>query len=205
MSGPARKPRRARRRSGRGALIVVTLMLATSGVIRLVEGSGQVFANDADALDLPEVEAPEMAMADGVCAPAPDIAAVIEALDQREARLAEREAALADWSSALKLAETEVRENLAALEAAEVRLKDLVALSDEAAKSDLDRLTAVYEAMKPKDASAMFERMPPEFAAGFLGRMRPERAAEIMEGLDPETANVISLLVAGRNAGAPSE
>ena len=82
---------------------------------------------------------------------------------------------------------------------------DLLAVAEKAAEGDLSRLTSVYEAMKPKDAAALFEAMEPEFAAGFLGRMRPDAAAGIMTGLSPETAYMISVVLAGRNARAPTE
>jgi flagellar motility protein MotE (MotC chaperone) len=47
--------------------------------------------------------------------------------------------------------------------------------------------------------------MSPEFAAGFLGRMAPEAAAAILSGMSAEAAYGISVIVAGRNANAPTE
>ena len=84
----------------------------------------------------------------------------------------------------------------------EDELKATLALADGAAEADIERLTAVYQAMKPKDAAALFETMAPEFAAGFLGRMPPEAAAAILSGMSPEAAYGVSVIVAGRNAGA---
>ena len=96
-------------------------------------------------------------------------------------------------------------QKLIALTQAEAALRDTIALADTAAESDLDRLTKVYENMKPKQAAALFEEMHPNFAAGFLGRMRPEAAAEIMAGLSPEAAHTFSVVMAGRNANVPTE
>ncbi|MEP4475030.1 MAG: hypothetical protein ABJ024_08265, partial [Lentilitoribacter sp.] len=79
----------------------------------------------------------------------------------------------------------------------------LMALANTAAEDDLVRLTAVYENMKPKDASALFEQMEPGFAAGFLGRMRADAAAGILSGLSPQVAYSISVILAGRNADIP--
>jgi flagellar motility protein MotE (MotC chaperone) len=87
----------------------------------------------------------------------------------------------------------------------EARLRETLALADGAAEADIERLTAVYQAMKPKDAAALFEAMSPEFASGFLGRMAPESAAAILSGMSAEAAYGISVIVAGRNAGAPTE
>lgn len=207
MSGPRRaEPRRrkTRPRTGRGVLWLVTLMLVGSGALRLASGTGEVLAKEmaeltADAPDSGPAAAPES------CAPAPDIAGVLAALDQREARLKQREGALADRIAALSLAEDEIGRNLAALQEAETRLAEMVTLSEKAAEGDLARLTAVYESMKPKEAAALFGQMAPNFAAGFLGRMRPDAAAAIMAGLPPETAYSVSVILAGRNANAPAE
>ena len=94
---------------------------------------------------------------------------------------------------------------MVALEMAEESLVSTMARASTASENDLTRLTAVYENMKPKEASALFEEMDPEFAAGFLGRMRPDAAASIMTGLNSGKAYAISVILAGRNANAPSE
>ena len=90
-------------------------------------------------------------------------------------------------------------------EAAEAKLASTLALADNAAENDLARMTSVYENMKPKEAAALFEEMSPDFAAGFLGRMRPDAAAAIMAGLSAPTAYTVSVVLAGRNASAPTE
>ena len=94
---------------------------------------------------------------------------------------------------------------MSALVEAEQKLAGTMALAESAAEDDLGKLTAVYESMKPKDAAALFSEMQPEFAAGFLGRMRPDAAAQVMTGLSPDVAYSISVVMAGRNASAPTE
>jgi flagellar motility protein MotE (MotC chaperone) len=59
--------------------------------------------------------------------------------------------------------------------------------------------------MKPADAAALFQAMAPEFAAGFLGRMQPASAAAVISGMPTDQAYSISVLIAGRNALAPTE
>ncbi|WP_299047526.1 hypothetical protein [uncultured Tateyamaria sp.] len=132
-----------------------------------------------------------------------DIKPLLDALRAREARVAEREGALAARSKALDVAQAEIERRLAALEATEARLRQTLTIAQTAAEDDLAKLTTVYENMKPKDASALFEAMEPAFAAGFLGRMQPEAAAKILAGLDPQAAYSISAILAGRNARAP--
>jgi len=106
---------------------------------------------------------------------------------------------------ALRVAESEITEQLAALTEAEENLSALIALSDTAAETDLTRLTTVYENMKPEDAATLFDQMDPSFAAGFIGRMQPAAAAQIMANIEAETAHLISVILAGRNASAPTE
>ena len=91
------------------------------------------------------------------------------------------------------------------MKAVEEELKATLALADGAAEKDIQNLTAVYQAMKPKDAAALFETMSPEFAAGFLGRMPPDSAAAILSGMSAEAAYGISVIVAGRNSDVPKD
>jgi flagellar motility protein MotE (MotC chaperone) len=183
------------RRVGRGALFIVAMLFATSGALRLGSGVGTALARAEDAPD-------KAVVAPASCEPP---AALAEALSLREDRLAVREAALNDREAALALADQAITERLAELEAMEARLRETLALADGAAEADIERLTAVYQAMKPKDAAALFETMSPDFAAGFLGRMAPESAAAILSGMSAEAAYGISVIVAGRNTGAPTE
>jgi flagellar motility protein MotE (MotC chaperone) len=105
--------------------------------------------------------------------------------------------------AALSLAEEAIKKRTEEMTAAETELKKTLQIADGASEADLTRLTAVYEAMKPADASKLFTEMAPEFAAGFLGRMTPAAAAAVIAGMDPGKAYSISVLIAGRNALAP--
>ncbi|MFN7222601.1 MAG: MotE family protein [Paracoccaceae bacterium] len=182
--------------AGRGALAMLALMLAASGALRLGHGVGTAMALQAS-------EDPAIGSKPLQCPEPP--AALALALKERDAAITAREAALQDRLAALSLADEALTRRLTELEATETTLRQTLAIADGAAEKDLQRLTAVYEAMKPAEASALFEAMAPEFAAGFLGRMRPDVGAAIIAGLKPETAYTISVLIAGRNALAPKE
>ena len=131
--------------------------------------------------------------------------AVSEALSLREGRVVAQEAAVQDKLAAIALADEAITQRMAEMQTLEDKLRATVALADGAAEADIERLIAVYQAMKPKDAAALFETMAPEFAAGFLGRMQPEAAGAILSGMSSEAAYGISVIVAGRNANAPTE
>lgn len=185
-----------RGKTGRGALFIVAMLFATSGALRLGSGVG---------IALTQAEEAPSTAAVVTSSSCEQPAALIEALSLREDRLEVREAALNDRQAALQLADEAITARLSALEALEARLRKTLALADGAAEADIERLTAVYQAMKPRDAAALFETMSPEFAAGFLGRMAPEAAAAILSGMSAEAAYGISVIVAGRNARAPTE
>lgn len=183
--------------SGRGALAIIGLFFLSSGALRFGSGVGEAMAMQTEEPTEAVPSEPQQCEA----LPA-DLAA---ALGARESAVELGEMALKDRTAALALVETTIAKRLEELTAAEDALSKTLAIADQAAEQDLARLTTVYETMKPKDAVALFETMAPEFAAGFLGRMQPQAAAAVMSGLKPETAYQISLVLAGRNAEAPTE
>ncbi len=192
--------------SGRGALTAIAVLLLSSGAVRLGSGPGAAIAQEMK-------EQAEKLMSSGdlpgdpeeIVDVAPELLALLEETQAREAALAEREARLEARLQALALAETAIEEDLAKLEQAEAELRATMAAADKAAEDDIGRLTAVYENMKPDEAAALFQLMEPSFAAGFLGRMRSDAAAAILAGLTPDLAYTISVVLAGRNADVPRE
>ena len=195
-----RTGRGGRPRATRGALTLIALLLAASGLIRLGGPAAAIAREVADFEESP-VAMPAL----GSCETAEDVVLALDALDEREQRLAEREAEIEERMALVTEAEAALQETMAELEAAEAELDATLTVANTAAEDDLARLTAVYETMKPKEAAALFAQMDPQFAAGFLGRMRPEAAAAVMAGLDPQTAYTISVVLAARNADVPKE
>ncbi|WP_175581690.1 MotE family protein [Pseudooceanicola sp. HF7] len=201
---PGAKPNRRRglRARRRGSLPLIAGLLLTSAVLRIGLHGSEVMALDSgqDSMEGKTEMAPAEA---ATCEPDPDVAAMLEAFDAREARLAQREAQIRDRMNALAIADEEIEKKLAQLSEAEEALRQTLALADSAAENDINRLVAVYENMKPKDAAALFEQMDPEFSAGFLGRMQPAAAAAVMAGLSPDRAYTVSVILAGRNSSVP--
>lgn len=128
---------------------------------------------------------------------------LLQAVHERSAQLDAREKGLASRLQTLRVAKLRLDDQLAELERAERRLSEKIARADGAAEADVERLTAVYENMKPKNAARLFEAMDVEFAAGFLARMRPQAAAGVLALMKSETAYAVSAVIAGRNAAAP--
>lgn len=193
---------RRRRPAGRGTLVVVAGLLIGSAMLRMGNDAGQALARAQTDVGVSPLDPVTLG---AQCEAAPDLQRMLTAFQERETRIEADEAMVSSRMEALKLADAEVERKLARLVAAEEALRATIALADTAAEGDIERLTKVYENMKPKQAAALFEEMTPDFAAGFLARMRPESAAAIMAGLSPGAAHSFSVVLAGRNAEVPSE
>ena len=190
-------------RSGLKSVTLIAALFICSAGVRIISGTDAVFA--AETI---EPQASEK----GVVAETPpktkaqtEMSKLLSTLLEREQIVEEREKAINDRMEFLKDAEQSINQRLRELQVAEEKLRDTIALAETAAEGDLQKLTTVYENMKPKDAAALFEEMAPDFAAGFLSRMRPDSAADIMSGLSPDIAYSLSAILAGRNANVPSE
>ncbi len=198
----SRMPRRSWA-SGRGALAIIAILLVMSGVVRLGAGSGSAIA--LEIMETTDSFLEGKPKPEDIVDVTPELVALLQETKERERLLRDREAELEARLQALALVESAVAEDLERLEQAEAKLRATMATADKAAETDIGRLTAVYENMKPDQAAALFQLMEPSFAAGFLGRMRADAAAAIMAGLDPDLAYSISVVLAGRNASVPRE
>ena len=195
----AKKPRLLRP----GALFVIAVCFLGSGALRFAE-LGPAIAEDMSAMMDSEMgAAPPQAL--GQCPPQLEPESLLLAIQERDRQLSDLENRLNDREQVLRVAAVKIEEQLAELADAEERLASTLALADEAAEKDIQRLTTVYENMKPKSAATVFETMDINFAAGFLMRMRPDAAAAVLSNLSSEAAYSISVVMAGRNVGVPTE
>ncbi len=195
---PKDAPRRTRA-TGRRRRVSILLTL---GVIFLLSALMRV-----GQLGTPFDTQPAIALDSGTAGAAGPTAPIRAALDEVErlrAELETREAEIAGRERAVDAAQILIAERLGILSATEDRLTALMALSDTAAETDIDRLTRVYETMEPEAAAPLFAQMEASFAAGFLSRMSPAASAALMSELEPQTAYAISVVLATRNAGAPT-
>jgi flagellar motility protein MotE (MotC chaperone) len=195
--------KKRKRGSGRGALLILSVVFVMSAGARLVSGTGAAIAREISQIGTSN--STEVDTYGASCEPDSATATLLASLRSREAKISIAEKSLSQKMKAFELAKTAFTQNMAALKSAEERLAATMNIASSAAQDDLDKLTAVYESMKPKEAAALFEQMSPDFAAGFLARMRSDIAAPVLAGLKPETAYTISVILAGRNANAPSE
>ena len=185
-------------RAPRPTLIIISCLLV-SAVIRV--GAGGVAL--AEELATHAEEAP--VITPPFAPPEPEIGSLLESIRTRQEQLTQNEIKIAERQHELNLVEQRISRQLAVLIQAEQKLANTLAIADSAAENDLKQLTEVYEKMKAKSAAEIFETMEVSFAAGFLSRMKPESAAGILSEMPPNTAYSISVVMAGKNANAPTE
>ncbi|MBV1927600.1 MAG: hypothetical protein KUG62_10610 [Rhodobacteraceae bacterium] len=186
-----------------GSLVLISLLLFGSAFLRIGVQAGPAISREVQQVaEQDELSEKELTTA---ITELDDLQPMLAAFQAREMKISAQEAQILDRMKALSIAESALDLKLEELVSAEESLRATLALADGAAEGDLDRLTGVYEKMKPKNAATLFEQMDPKFAAGFLARMRPESAADILAGLTPQMAYSISLIFAGRNVNVPKD
>ncbi|MEY8880170.1 MotE family protein [Donghicola sp. XS_ASV15] len=183
-----------------GSLVAIAALFATGGALKIGMTATEAIAL-APALATAEPEETFVDYRDK------ELTELFEALAKREAfndaRTKELNAKEQEIEAKLEVLESKREEALALiseLQEENERLRRTMGLGESASEDDLDQLTKVYEAMKPKEAATLFAEMDMEFAAGFLGRMKAQSAAAIMGNLPSSKAYAVSAILAGRNA-----
>lgn len=182
----------ARSRPAIGGVGLIVACFLASAALRLSE-SGLALAEEVAT-----------GAAQGTAGAAGDPEQLMKALREREAELNAEEARLADRAQTLNVAEAKLAEQLAAYDKAQKQLQETLASADKAAEKDIDKMTTVYENMKPADAARILDRMDVAFAAGLMARMRPEIAAQVLSAMNADSAYAITLTVASRNSKVPT-
>lgn len=109
----------------------------------------------------------------------------LEMMDAKKAEVAAAEAALV--------------ERLTELGAAKNNIQSKRNTSTDAVRSDIDRLVAVYDQMKPAEAAAVLSNLPPDFAAEILMRVQPENGARIIASVEPRQAALLTAQMGARS------
>jgi flagellar motility protein MotE (MotC chaperone) len=188
-----------------GPLGVICSFLVISALTRLVVSVDTVLAQTAyESEQVQRLESVEIREEPTVqlCKSDQDLQRVLDALQERELEINDKETALKERFLEIEEAERRLFGIREESERAKSELEETIALANGAAEKDLSQLTAVYETMKAKDAAAHFEAMAPKFAAGFFARMKASSVAAILSHLSPEFAYAITVVLAGQNVNA---
>lgn len=125
---------------------------------------------------------------------------IIQSLSARRTELDARDADLASMLPLMTAAEQKLDAKVAALETVKAEVAAMLGQVDEKEKAEIDRLVAVYSAMRPRDAARVFSTLNDDVRLPVAAAMRPRSLAAIMAQMDPNAARVLTEKLAGRFA-----
>ena len=142
-------------------------------------------------------QAAPVALLDG-CTDVPEAMALADRLRQRGIAVDRALADLDRRKQELAAAEARIKTRLDALKAAKAALTDARGARADGTAAGIERLIAVYDAMKPAEAATILAVLPPDFAAAILMRVQPETGARIIARIDPGQAAVLTAHMGAR-------
>lgn len=133
------------------------------------------------------------------CGDVPEAVALAEELRDRGLRIERYLAALDSRKQELEAAEARLQARLVELKAMKARVQAGEADRSTALQSDIDRMVALFDRMKPTEAAAVLTNLPAEFAAELLMRVEPEAGARVMAAIDPNKAAILTTHMGARS------
>lgn len=158
-----------------------------------------------DAPDLTRIFAAEAQPADLLdgCGDVPEAVALAAELRDRALRIERYMESIDARKADLQQAETTLRERLVELRAQKGSITARRDGTTEAVRTDIDRLIAVYDQMKPAEAAAILTNLPADFAAEILMRVQPETGARIIAAVEPRQAALLTAQMGARSVRNP--
>lgn len=123
---------------------------------------------------------------------------LIQSLSQRRTELDARDADFATMLPLMAAAEQKLDGKVQQLNALKTELQGLLGQVDEREKAEIDRLVAVYSAMRPKEAAAVFNTLDDSVRLPVADAMRPRSLAAIMAQMPPAAARELTEKLARR-------
>lgn len=127
---------------------------------------------------------------------------VLQSLSARRGELDARDQDFATLLPLMAAAEQKLDARIAALEEVKTEVAGLLGQLDDAEKAEVDRLVAVYSAMRPKDAAAVFVTLNDSVRLPVAAAMRPRALAAILAQMPPAAARELTEKLARRYDGA---
>ena len=124
---------------------------------------------------------------------------MLEAMSEERALLDAQKARMTERQSEMELAAETLRIDQTRLEDLKGEVESLLSRIKKAQTDDVDRLVALYSAMKPKEAAAIMNDLDIEVSVMVLGTMPERDAAPILARLDPVRARAISRIILERS------
>ncbi|MBM86337.1 MAG: hypothetical protein CMM47_09985 [Rhodospirillaceae bacterium] len=117
---------------------------------------------------------------------------LLQELSKRRKELDARERTVIQREGLLTAAENRLDQKIAELEGVKKEIEGLIMQYDEQEAGQLKELVAIYEKMKPKDASRIFNELDIEILLKVFDQMKASKSASILAGMRPERAKEIT-------------
>lgn len=125
---------------------------------------------------------------------------ILNALKDRRAELDVRDGDMASMLPLMAAAEQKLDAKTAALEAVKAEVQALLGQVGEREQAEVDRLVAVYSAMRPREAARVFATLNDDVRLPVAAAMRPRALAAVMAQMEPAAARELTEKLAGRFA-----
>lgn len=123
---------------------------------------------------------------------------IIQSLSARRTELDARDADFATTLPLMVAAEQKLDAKLQALEALKAEVQALLGQADEREQAEIDRLVAVYSAMRPREAAAVFVSLNDDVRLPVAAAMRPRALAAVLAQMPPAAAKTLTEKLAAR-------
>ncbi len=123
---------------------------------------------------------------------------IIQSLSQRRTELDARDSDMAAMLPLMTAAELKLDAKVQALEAVKAEVAALLGQVGDREKAEIDRLVAVYTAMRPREAARVFANLDDDVRLPVAAAMRPRSLAAVMAQMDPNAARVLTEKLARR-------
>ncbi len=123
---------------------------------------------------------------------------VLQNLGARRGQLDDREKALDTQLQLLAAAEAKVDAKLKAVTAVKAQIQGLIGQADQQQQADVDRLTLVYQKMKPRDAAAVMATLDDKVRIPVAAKMKDSALAAILSQMPTAEAKKLTESLAQR-------
>jgi flagellar motility protein MotE (MotC chaperone) len=123
---------------------------------------------------------------------------LLQELSKRRKELDAREDTIIQREGLLNAAETRIEKKIAELKGVKDDIELLIKKYDEQEEEQLDDLVAIYEKMKPKDASRIFNDLDIEILLQIFDKMKASKTALILAKMKADRAKEITSRIAAR-------
>ncbi|SNT73126.1 MotE family protein [Paracoccus seriniphilus] len=169
-------------------LLILTFLAPAALALWQAQGLSRLFAAFAESGELLQG-----------CTDVPEAVALAEELRDRALRIERYMRSIEDRKTELAKAEESLTARLRELKAQKSRIRARQDSASSDVRSDIDRLVALYDQMKPDQAAAVLTNLPADFAAEILIRVRPEAGARIIAAVEPRQAALLTAQMGARS------